>query len=123
MSRPATYVLMAAGGSVVWLLNVVVLWIVGRAVGVPFSASAAAAAWALGSLAGAVSGTPGGAGTTEGAAIIPIVQEGFLPAEALAAVILARGLHYISALLVGGACFLTRPAGGGPLTESPTQSA
>ena len=113
-----TYLLMVFGGSTVWLINVLVLWLTGRAVGVPFSIEAAASAWALGSLAGAVSGTPGGAGTTEGAAIIPLVQEGFGAPEALAAVLLARGLHYLSALLVGGACFITRPAGSGPLTEA-----
>ena len=121
LRRPLSYLLMIVGGTVVWMLNVVVLWIAGRAVGVPFSFEAAAAAWALGSLAGSLSGTPGGAGTTEGAAIIPLVREGAAAPEALAAVFLARGLHYLSALVIGGACFLARPAGSGPLTEAITE--
>ena len=121
LGRPLTYPLIIFGGTAVWMLNVVVLWIAGRAVGVPCSIEAAAAAWALGSLAGSLSGTPGGAGTTEGAAIIPLVREGAAAPEALAAVILARGLHYLSALLIGGACFLARPAGSGPLTEAVTE--
>lgn len=121
LRRPVTYLLMVGGGTVVWMLNVVVLWIAGRAVGVPFSFQAAAAAWALGSLAGTLSGTPGGAGTTEAAAIIPLVGAGAAAPEALAAVFLARGLHYLSALMIGGACFLARPAGVGPLTEAVTE--
>jgi len=118
LARPQTYVLMVLGGSLVWLLNVLVLWIVGRAVGISFGGATAAAAWAVGSLAGAVSGTPGGAGTTEAAAANYLAGEGILFTEALAAVVLARGLHYLSALTIGGTCFITRPAGSGPLTES-----
>jgi uncharacterized protein (TIRG00374 family) len=118
LARPQTYFLMAVGGSLVWLLNVLVLWIVGRAVGISFSGGVAAAAWAVGSLAGAISGTPGGAGTTEAAAANYLAGEGILFTDALATVVLARGLHYISALLIGGTCFITRPSGTGPLTES-----
>jgi uncharacterized membrane protein YbhN (UPF0104 family) len=110
---------MVPGGAVVWLMNAVVLWIAGQATGVSFGPRAAAASWAVGSLAGAVTGTPGGAGTTEGAAIVPLMAEGIAAADALAAVVLARGLHYLSALVVGGACFLTRPSGRGPLTRPP----
>jgi uncharacterized membrane protein YbhN (UPF0104 family) len=118
LARPRTYVLMITGGCLVWLLNVVVLWIAGRAVGISFSGGAAAAAWAIGSLAGAISGTPGGAGTTEAAAANYLAGEGIRFTDALAAVFLARGLHYLSALLIGGACFITRPEVSGPLTES-----
>jgi uncharacterized protein (TIRG00374 family) len=108
LGRGRTFALMAGGGSVVWLASAVVLWVAGWAVGAEFSFGAAAAAWALGSFAGAVSGTPGGAGTTEGAAILPLMAQGIPKSEALAAVLLARGLHYLSALLIGGLCFVFR---------------
>ncbi len=114
LGKGRTFALMAAGGTVVWFANAVVLWIAGWAVGTRFSLGAAASAWALGSLAGAVTGTPGGAGTTEGAAILPLMAQGIPKSEALAAVLLARGLHYISAILLGGACFLLRPRAAPP---------
>ncbi|MFQ5876665.1 MAG: lysylphosphatidylglycerol synthase domain-containing protein, partial [Acidobacteriota bacterium] len=89
----------------------------GGANGLPFQSAAAAlgsslrlpaaaAAFALGSLAGTLSGTPGGAGTTELAAMAPLVALGVPTDGALAAVLLARGVHYASCLLIGGAALL-----------------
>jgi len=120
LGRPATFLYMGVGGSVVWFANAIVLWVAGWATGTEFTLGAAAAAWAIGSFAGAVSGTPGGAGATEAAAILPLMSQGIPESEALAAVLLARGLHYVSAILIGGACFIFRPGGAGaPWREEP----
>ncbi|MFQ5669898.1 MAG: YbhN family protein [Acidobacteriota bacterium] len=110
LGRGTTFLFLALGSATVWFANAIVLWIAGKATGADFSLAAAAAAWALGSLAGAVTGTPGGAGTTEAAAMLPLTTQGVPSAEALAAILVARGLHYGSAILIGGLCFLSRPA-------------
>ncbi|MFQ5768347.1 MAG: YbhN family protein, partial [Acidobacteriota bacterium] len=116
--RTGTYVLMVVGGSLVWFASAVVLMITARAVGAPIALHTAAAAWAVGSLAGAVSGTPGGMGATESAALLPLMGAGMTLPAALAAILLARGLHYVSALLIGSVCWIAsgsmaRRAGGG----------
>ena len=110
MLRPATWSVIPIGGSAVWLCNVLTFLLAGRAVGAGFGLGGAAAAWSLGSIAGVASGTPGGIGTTETAAIVPLVAAGVPAAEALAAVLLARLIQYITAIVLGGACFLSETA-------------
>ncbi len=104
--RPRTWGVVAAGGAAVWLFNVLTFLLAGRAIGASFGLGGAAAAWSLGSIAGVASGTPGGVGTTESAAIVPLIALGVAPSEALAAVLLARLIHYVSAILIGWGCFL-----------------
>ncbi len=110
MARPRSWAIMAVGGMGVWAGNVLTFYLAAAALGAPISFSVAAASFSLGALAGAASGTPGGAGTTEAAAVIPLVHLGVAGDLALASVLLARGIHYLSALLLGGICAL---AGGG----------
>jgi uncharacterized protein (TIRG00374 family) len=106
LARPAVWMVMAAGGSAVWLGNVFTFQLASAALGAEIPLAAAAAAFSLGSLAGVASGTPGGAGTTEAAAYLPLVALGVPEDLALASVLLARGLHYASAVLLGGLCAL-----------------
>jgi uncharacterized membrane protein YbhN (UPF0104 family) len=107
LGRPVVWVVMAAGGSAVWLGNVVTFQLASAALGAEIPLSAAAAAFSLGSLAGVASGTPGGAGTTEAAAYLPLAALGVPEDLALASVLLARGIHYASAVALGGLCALT----------------
>lgn len=106
MGRPRSWALMALGGMAVWAGNVLTFQIAAAALGAPISFSVAAAAFSLGALAGAASGTPGGAGATEAAAVIPLVHLGVPGDLALASVLLARGIHYLSAIVLGGICAL-----------------
>ena len=102
LSRPATWIWTGTCGPVVWLANALTLWLAGRALGAPFGPDEAAAAWALGSLAGAATGTPGGIGATEAFGSTVLVAGGLPAPLALAAMLLGRSLHYISALVIGG---------------------
>jgi uncharacterized protein (TIRG00374 family) len=106
LGRPRSWMVMVAGGALVWLGNIVTFQLAAAALGSAIPFSVAAAAFSLGSLAGVASGSPGGAGTTEAAAIVPLVHLGVAGDLALAAVLLARGIHYASAVLLGGACAL-----------------
>jgi uncharacterized protein (TIRG00374 family) len=56
---------------------------------------------AVGNAAGTLSGTPGGAGTTELAMVPSFVAMGLSPALAMAGTLLFRGLHYLLVLAVG----------------------
>lgn len=56
---------------------------------------------AVGNAAGTLSGTPGGAGTTELAMVPSFVAMGLTPEAAMAGTLLFRGLHYILVLAVG----------------------
>ena len=106
LSRPRSWTVMALGGTVVWAGNVLTFQLTATALGADIGFYGAAAAFLLGSLAGVATGTPGGAGATEAAAIAPLLALGVPQDLALASVLLARSIHYVSAILLGGACAL-----------------
>ncbi|MCZ6695563.1 MAG: lysylphosphatidylglycerol synthase transmembrane domain-containing protein [Acidobacteria bacterium] len=108
LAHPATWRVVAVGGGAVWLANVLTFQIAAAALGYPLGFPAAAAAFALGSFVGTMTGTPGGAGTTELAAIVPLVALGVPTEVALPAVLLARGVHYICSILLGGIATIFR---------------
>ncbi len=107
LARPRSWGIMVVGGTLVWLGNTLTFLLAARALDLEIPFMVAAAAFSLGSLAGVASGSPGGAGATEAAAIVPLVHLGYADDLALASVLLARGIHYASALLLGGICALT----------------
>src|SRR5262245_3029630 len=106
LSRGATWLVLPVGGAAQWFFSVLAFALAGRAVGADFSLAAAAASFTLGSMVGVASGTPGGVGTTESAAIVPLMAQGVPAPTALAAVMLARLVQYVSAISIGGVCFL-----------------
>lgn len=106
IALPSTWGVLALGGAVVWCMNVLTFRIAAAALGTDLLLVAAATAYAVGSLAGTASGTPGGAGTTELAALGPLLAFGIPAESAMAIVLLARGVHYASALLIGGAVIM-----------------
>ncbi len=117
LAHPATWRVVAVGGGAVWLANVLTFQIAAAALGYPLGFPAAAAAFAFGSFVGTMTGTPGGAGTTELAAIVPLVALGVPTEVALPTVLLARGVHYLCSILLGGiATFLRRRRDPSPLT-------
>ena len=105
----STWAVMAVGGVMVWGVNVVTYQVAAASLGVSLPFSGAAVAFSLGSLAGTITGTPGGAGTTEAAALAPLLALGIPADQALALILLARGVHYIGSLSLGGACALLAP--------------
>jgi len=105
----STWAVMAVGGAALWAVNVVTYQIAAASLGASLPFSGAAIAFSLGSLAGTVSGTPGGAGTTEAAALAPLLALGIPADQALALILLARGVHYVGSLALGGACALAAP--------------
>lgn len=107
LSRPLSYPVMVAGGAGVWTVNVLCIWCAGISLGADIGLPAAAAAWSLGSIAGVASGTPGGVGTTESAAIMPMMAMGIPLEDALTTMLLARSLQYASGILLGGVCLLS----------------
>ena len=109
LSRPRSWAVMLAGGAMVWGGAVLGLFLASHAVGAGLGMAGAAAAWSLGSMVGVASGTPGGAGTTESAALVPLLAMGVPADQALAAILLARLLEYLFDLVAGGLCALARP--------------
>jgi uncharacterized protein (TIRG00374 family) len=109
LARPDTWRVVAVGGGIVWLANVLTFQVASAALGYSLSFAAAAAAFAVGSLAGTLTGTPGGAGTTELAALAPLIALGIPTDVALSAVLLARGAHYLCSILIGGIIALRPP--------------
>lgn len=107
LARPGSWGIMVVGGTLVWMGNILTFMLAARALGLDVPFLVAAAAFTLGSLAGVASGSPGGAGATEAAAVVPLVHLGYPDDLALASVLLARGIHYASAILLGGICALT----------------
>lgn len=107
LARPGSWGIMVVGGTLVWMGNILTFMLAARALGLDVPFLVAAAAFTLGSLAGVASGSPGGAGVTEAAAVVPLVHLGYPDDLALASVLLARGIHYASAILLGGICALT----------------
>jgi uncharacterized membrane protein YbhN (UPF0104 family) len=109
LARRSTWAVMAIGGAALWGVNVLTYQLAAAALGVSLPFSGAAVAFSLGSLAGTLTGTPGGAGTTEAAALAPLLALGIPADQALALILLARGVHYIGSLSLGGACALATP--------------
>jgi uncharacterized protein (TIRG00374 family) len=105
----STWAVMAVGGAALWAINVVTYRVAAAALGASLSFSGAAIAFSLGALAGSVTGTPGGAGTTEAASLAPLLALGIPADQALALILLARGVHYVGSLALGGACALLAP--------------
>ncbi len=114
LSRARSYAVILVGGSAAWYGGALSLFFASRAVGADVGMGAATAAWALGSTAGIVSGSPGGAGVAGSAALIPLVAMGIPPDRAISAILIARLFEYAVGILVGGACALVeaRPRGG-----------
>ena len=111
LAWPWSWAAIVLGGAGMWAGGVLALFCAGRAVGAGFGFGAAAAAWALGSMVGLASGTPGGAGTTETAALVQLTALGIPAESALAAIVLSRGIEYTLAIGVGGLCAVPpRPA-------------
>jgi uncharacterized membrane protein YbhN (UPF0104 family) len=107
LRRPVSWAVMGAGGAAVYAANVVTFQVAAAALGWRMGFVEAAGAFSIGSLAGTVVNTPGGVGTTEAAATLFLQRAAGVPADvALAAVFLARGMHYLCSLALGGAAFL-----------------
>lgn len=81
--------------SCVWFAATVAeQWIVFYALDAPVGFWTVAAAAAMGTVAAAVTGVPGGAGPTEGAMVATFMAFGVGRVDALTATLLARGIHY-----------------------------
>lgn len=88
-------------GSGYFLLSVLAQWLVFAALGRRENPWVVLSVVALGASAGMLTGTPGGAGTTEAAMVALFGALGVAPAEAAAATLVYRGLHYASILALG----------------------
>ena len=106
---PSSWAVLLVGGAAVWWTNVLGYQLAAATLGFRMDFAAAAAAFSLGSLAGTVTGTPGGAGATEAGAVLPLTQMGIPADVALASVLLARGVHYACSLGIGGLHALMGP--------------
>lgn len=92
-----------------WTLGFVVLnlcaqWLLFRALGAEVGLLTVASVVGLGTLAGAVTGSPGGVGTTEAAMTAGFVAVGVDAVDATAATLLYRGMHYALVLALGLPC-------------------
>ncbi len=88
-------------GLAYFALNVGGQWAVFVALGRHASLLTVAIVVALGTAAGAITGTPGGLGTTEAAMIESFVLLGIPRLDAVAATFLCRGLHYAMVVSLG----------------------
>ena len=106
LRRPATPMIIAVGGTGAWLATAFCLMVTAHALGLPLGFGAAAAAWAVGSLAASLTGAPGGLGATESAGALVLMQTTGLGAgDALACLLVTRSFHYVSALVLGGLAY------------------
>lgn len=92
---------MAASGCLVFSLNAAAQWLIFESLGTPVRLAAVVCTIALGLAAGLLTGTPGGAATTEAAMIGLYVSSGIESVEATAGVLLYRGIHYLLVLTLG----------------------
>jgi len=97
---------MAATGSLIFSLNVAAQWLIFESLGSPVRLAAVISTIALGLAAGLLTGTPGGAATTEAAMIGLYVSWGVDGVEATAGVLLYRGIHYLLVLILGLPCLV-----------------
>ena len=82
-------------------MNIAAQWVMFRALGAPVSPFVVVAVVALGTAVGNLTGTPGGLGTTEVAMMASFKLMGVDAVAAAAGILLYRGLHYASILVVG----------------------
>lgn len=92
---------MAATGSLIFALNVAAQWLIFESLGSPVPLATVICTIALGLAAGLLTGTPGGAATTEAAMVGLYVSSGVAGVEATAGVLLYRGIHYLLVLTLG----------------------
>ncbi len=92
---------MAALGLLILLLNVLAQWWIFESLGTPVRLGTVAATIALGIAAGLLTGTPGGIATTEAAMVGLYVSLGVDRVDAVAGVLLYRGIHYLLVLTLG----------------------
>lgn len=90
-----------AVGVLYFLVQAVAQYWVFLALEAPVELLVVIAGVAVGNAVGTLSGTPGGAGTTELAMVPSFVAMGMTPEVAMAGTLLFRGLHYILVLAVG----------------------
>lgn len=88
-------------GASFFLANAAAQWLIFFALGERVNPFIVIAAVALGNAAGAMSGTPGGLGTTEAAMVASFEAMGVDPVEAAAGTLLFRGIHYVIVLVLG----------------------
>jgi uncharacterized protein (TIRG00374 family) len=88
-------------GTAYFLVNIAAQWVMFRALGAPVSPFVVVAVVALGTAVGNLTGTPGGLGTTEVAMMASFKLMGVDAVAAAAGILLYRGLHYASILVVG----------------------
>ncbi len=88
-------------GIAYFLVNIAAQWAMFRALGAPVSPFVVIAVVALGTAVGTLTGTPGGMGTTEVAMMASFKLMGVDAVAAAAGILLYRGLHYASVLVVG----------------------
>ncbi|MGB5891101.1 MAG: lysylphosphatidylglycerol synthase transmembrane domain-containing protein [Thermoanaerobaculia bacterium] len=92
---------MAIFGVAFFLLNVLAQWVIFSGLDSQVSLLTVAITVALGAAAGQLTGTPGGAATTEAAMIACFVALGVDRVDAVAATLLYRGLHYGLIMILG----------------------
>ncbi len=97
--------------------NVFGQWLLFRALGIELPLVLVAAVTGLGTLAGTISGLPGGLGPMEVALVSGYELLGVGRADALAGVLLFRGLHYLLVLALGLPAFLALELGGNGRTR------
>lgn len=90
-----------AVGVVYFIVQAIAQYWIFLALDAPVEMLVVVAGVAVGNAAGTLSGTPGGAGTTELAMVPSFVAMGLAPEVAMAGTLLFRGLHYILVLLLG----------------------
>src|SRR6185312_6357315 len=88
-------------GIAYFLVNIAAQWAMFSALGAPVSPFVVIAVVALGTAVGTLTGTPGGMGTTEVAMMASFKLMGVDAVAAAAGILLYRGLHYASVLVVG----------------------
>lgn len=88
-------------GLVFVAFNALALWAMLHAIGRPTDPLTAWAAVAVGGLAGAFGGTPGGVATTEAGMVVALTALEVPELQAAAATLLFRGLHYAVVLALG----------------------
>ena len=88
-------------GLIYFIVNAVAQWLIFLSLGERVSPLIVVAGVALGHAAGALTGTPGGLGTTEAAMVASFEAMGVDPIEAAAGTLLFRGLHYAVVLAIG----------------------
>ncbi len=92
---------MSIFGVAFFLLNVLAQWVIFTGLDSQVSLLTVAITVALGATAGQLTGTPGGAATTEAAMIACFVALGVDRVDAVAATLLYRGLHYGLIMILG----------------------